>query len=160
MSDQLVGQDQRHDRSKIIYGIEIVLGIIGALNCIIVPLLFAYYIIYERLELFPTLFPLPGLYLLEIMIFGVLGLVAVFFNSKKIHIFWSAVPWISSGFLLAMVILGAWSIGFFVIPAMLSFLIVGILIDSNMNGNLALHLIYLISAAIVQAVIVFIRFSI
>lgn len=160
MSDQLVGQDQSPNPSKIIYGIEIVLGVMGALNCIIVPLLFAYYIIYERLELFPTLFPLPGLYFLEIILFGILGLIAVFFNSKQLHIFWSAVPWISSGFLLAMVILGAWSIGFFVIPAMLSFLVVGILIDSNLNGNLALHLIYFISAAIAQAVIVFIRFSI
>lgn len=148
-------QNEQQNAGNIGFVIEIVIGAVGALNCVIVPVLFSYSIIYQQLELFPTLFPFPGLYFMEIILFGGLGLTAVFFNLNHLHRFWSWIPWISSGFLLAMVILGAWSIGFFLIPAMLAFLIVGILIDRRLKGNSALHLIYFVAAGISQALLVF-----
>ncbi|MBE9475169.1 MAG: hypothetical protein IMY85_09790 [Chloroflexi bacterium] len=52
---------------------------------------------------------------------------------------------------MALVILGAWTIGFYLIPAMILFSIVGILADKRTQGDLALHLIFYVSAGIVQA---------
>lgn len=135
--------------------IEITLAIIGVLNCIISAVIFSNYVISQSLENFSALWSLTGLYFFEIILFGVLGLIAVLKNSKQLHTFWSAIPWVSSGFLLTFVIIGGWSIGFTLIPAMISFLLLGILMDRRLKGELALHLIYFVSAAIAQAVFVF-----
>jgi hypothetical protein len=135
--------------------IEIILAIIGVLNCIIVAVIFSYYIISQSDGNISALWSLQGFYIFEIILFGVLGLIAVLKSSLEINNFWSGIPWISSGFLLVFVIIGAWTIGFFIIPAMISFLLLGILIDRRLKGDLALHLIYFVSAAIAQAVFFF-----
>jgi hypothetical protein len=136
--------------------IEIIIAIFAALNCLIVPLLFSYSTITQVGENIITLWPLPGLYFFEIIIIGVLGLVAVLKSTSQLSLLWSAIPWICSGILFAFVILGAWTIGFALIPAMISFLLLGILIDRRLKGDSALHLIYFVSAGIAQAVLVFI----
>ena len=118
-------------------------------------MIFSNYVISQSDGNFSALWSLQGFYFLEIILFGILGLIAVLKNSKQLNTFWSGIPWISSGFLLAFVIIGAWTIGFTLIPAMISFLLLGILIDRRLKGDSALHLIYFVSAAIAQAVLVF-----
>ncbi len=83
------------------------LAVLGALDCILVPLLFT--------SGQQPLFPLPGLYLLEIGLAGS-GACWLILQRRAPH-----APWIAGGILLAFVILGAWTIGFFLTPALLGF---------------------------------------
>ena len=88
---------------------------IGALNAIGIPLLFS---IDPNQQ---PLFPLPGLYFIEIALVGVIGAFSLFLGR------WSIAPWLASGILLAFVVLGGFSIGFFLIPAFLAFAVGGAL---------------------------------
>ena len=64
---------------------------------------------------------------------------------------WNALPWAVAGITLAFVILGGFSIGFFLIPAFLSFTTTGVLVDLQTGGAIAGHLGFLIVAAVAQA---------
>lgn len=138
--------------------LEIILALIGAINCFAVPIIYAFSAQTNPPSNFFSLFelPTPGLYFIELVLIGVLGLLAGIKKQHQPSVFWSVIPWISSGILLTFVILGAWTIGFFLIPAMIAFLVLGILVDRRLKGEIALHVIYFVSAGIAQAVIVFI----
>jgi hypothetical protein len=101
------------------------------------------------------LFPLPGFYFIEIIFLGLLCLISIFVITPKSSL-WSAIPWICAGALLAFVVIGAWTIGFFLIPAMVSFVIVGILSGRRRKSDLSLFFIYFISAAIIQGILAFV----
>lgn len=129
-------------------------AILGAINCIVIPVLFAREQMIVPDMGYSDLFPFPGFYFLEIMILGLLSLVSIFMTTQSLS-FWSALPWISAGALLAFVVIGAWTIGFFLIPAMVSFIIVGILSGRRRKSNLGLYFIYFISAALMQGMLAF-----
>ncbi len=103
-------------------GLVKALAVAGAANCVIVPLFFA--------SMQQPLFPLPGLYLLEIALVGLAGLASLLPAASPENR-WGWVPWAAAGVLLAFVILGAWTIGFFLIPAALAFLVAGVLTRSH-----------------------------
>lgn len=119
------------------------LAILGAVNCIVIPMMFASQ---------TPLFPAPGLYLIEIALVGVLGLVSVV-SEYHDHPRWQMVPWLAAGILLAFVVLGGFSIGFFLIPATLAFLIVGVLENRRAERGLVHHLGLFVIAAVVQGAI-------
>jgi hypothetical protein len=98
---------------------------------------------------------LPLIYFVEIFVLGIVCLIAIAMLRQNSVSRWSGIPWICSGVLLALIILGAWTIGFYLIPAMILFLIVGILVDKRTQGDITLHLIFFVSAGIVQASLVF-----
>ena len=133
--------------------LEWLLSILGALNCILVAAVFTNSQI-TGVGL-TGIWPLPLIYFVEISVLGIVCLIAVAMLRNNSVSRWSGIPWICSGILLALVILGAWTIGFYLIPAMILFLIVGILVDKRTQGDIALHLIYYVSAGIVQASLVF-----
>jgi hypothetical protein len=111
---------------------------------VIVPLLFAQ----QR-----PLFPLPGLYILEIIILGILGLTGLLLVESRSP-FWRAVPWAVGGVLLAFVILGGFSIGFFLIPATLAFLLTGYLLNRIEGGRLSKYIGLFLITAILQATLI------
>jgi hypothetical protein len=117
------------------------LAIVAAINCVIVPLLFAQ----QR-----PLFPLPGLYLIEIITLGILGLTGLLIIESRSP-FWQAVPWIAAGVLLAFVILGGFSIGFFLIPATVAFLLAGYLQNRIEGGPLSKYIGLILITTILQA---------
>jgi hypothetical protein len=117
------------------------LAIVAAINCVIVPLLFAQ----QR-----PLFPLPGLYFIEIISLGILGLTGLLLVESRSP-FWRAVPWIAAGVLLAFVILGGFSIGFFLIPATLAFLLTGYLLNRIEGGRLSKYIGLFLITTILQA---------
>jgi len=136
------------------HSMEWVLSILGALNCILVAVVFTMpQITGGRLT---NIWPFPLIYFVEISILGSVCVIAVGRLRNNSESRWSGIPWICSGVLLALVILGAWTIGFYLIPAMILFLIVGILADRRTQGDIALHLIFYVSAGIVQASLVFV----
>lgn len=133
---------------------EWVMSILGAMNCILVAVIFMMPNITGAG--LTSIWPFPLIYFIEISVLGIVCVIAVGKLRNNLESRWSGIPWICSGVLLALVILGAWTIGFFLIPAMILFLIVGILADRRTQGNIALHLIFYVSAGVIQASLVFI----
>jgi len=131
------------------------LAILAGVNCILVVSLFASYETSYFAESILVLWPFPLVYFLEIIGLGVLGVLAVYNFQGKKKSTWSGVPWICSGILLAFVILGSWTIGFFLLPAMVIYLAIGIISDKQVQGDIPRHLIYFVAAGIAQALIVF-----
>jgi hypothetical protein len=117
------------------------LAIAAAINCVIVPMLFAQ----QR-----PLFPLPGLYLIEIAVLGILGLTGLLV-AETFSPFWRVVPWIVAGALLAFVILGGFSIGFYLIPATIAFLLAGFLLNRIEKGSFSKSIGLFLITAILQA---------
>ncbi|HUV26636.1 MAG TPA: hypothetical protein VMW34_04650 [Anaerolineales bacterium] len=143
------------DRHKKYRGLEWLFSILAVINCILVVITFSTFNISFSTEGILSQWPFPIIYFIEIVSLSIIGLVAVGKLNGDVKSNWSGVPWICSGILLAFVILGAWTIGFFLLPAMILFLIIGILADKRTQGDIPLHLIYFVAAGIAQAVIVF-----
>ena len=122
------------------------LAIAAAINCVIVPMLFAQ----QR-----PLFPLPGLYMIEIGVLGILGLTGLLLI-ETFSPFWRAVPWIAAGALLAFVILGGFSIGFYLIPATSAFLLAGSLLNRLEKGPVSKYIGLFLITAILQATLMII----
>lgn len=126
-----------------------------AINCFIVVITFAFINGSISIEGILSKWPFPLIYFIEIASLGIIGLVAVAKLQLNLKSKWSGIPWICSGVLFAFVILGAWTIGFFLLPAMILFLVTGILVDKRTEGEIPLHLVYFVSAGIAQAAFVF-----
>lgn len=116
----------------------------GAFTCILVPALFA--------QPGGRDFPLPGLYFLEIALLGVFVMLFVA-RQSQLGARWHALPWLTAGIILAFVILGAFSFGFYLIPALVAFVVVGILADRQAGGATAQHVGLLFVAAVIQAAV-------
>ena len=131
------------------------LFILAGINCIFVTIAFAYSEFTFSGGQISSLFPFPGFYFFELIVIGMISLLAVFLLEKLRTSIWSGTAWICSGLLMAFVILGAWTILFYLIPGMIMLLIVGILIDKRTQKDYALHLIYLLAAGLSQGIFVF-----
>lgn len=117
------------------------LGWVGALDCVMVPLLFT-----SAIQ--QPFFLLPGLYFMEIAGLGLLGLASVIREQTESWIGWLYIPWIAAGVLLAFNILGMWTIGFYLVPATIAFIWIGSSFANRTGKNLWLGLgIFVISAA-------------
>ncbi len=99
--------------------IEIFLALLAAANCTITPLMFA-------ASLSQPMWPLPGLYFLEIALLGIAG-AWIALAEQPTGPGWGLIPWIAAGVLSVFVVLGAFTIGLFLIPAALFFLVAGFL---------------------------------
>jgi hypothetical protein len=126
--------------------LEWIAALIGAANCIYVPLAFT--------QPQGSLFPLPGLYFIEIALIGVLVLVFVAVR-PGLKARWLALPWIAGGIILAFVILGGFSIGFYLIPALIAFIAVGLLADRQAGGAMTRHLGMFFVATVVQGAVMY-----
>ena len=134
------------------------LSIVAALNCLVVVAIF----LLSNTPNFPqdllSLWPFPMIYFMEITSIGIIGLIATIKAQQEGKSNWSTVLWVSSGILLTFVILGSWTIGFFLFPAMVCFLILAINIDRKMGGDIPRQLVIFVIAGISQAVLVLITF--
>jgi hypothetical protein len=119
-------------------------ALIGAMNCLVIPALFAQSGAFD--------FPFPLLYFIEIIVLGVLvlGFVAL---RPRLSARWRALPWIAAGIILPFLILGGFSIGFFLIPAFIAFVATGLLVGWQAGGLEARHLGYLLLVAVIQAAV-------
>lgn len=105
-----------------------------------------------------NLFPFPLLYLIEIIALSYLALLPMLPEEPDGESpgRTPALIWISAGGLLAFVILGGFSIGFYLIPGMLAFVIAGMLADRRQNLSLTGHVGLMFLAASIQAAIMLI----
>ncbi|RPI87990.1 MAG: hypothetical protein EHM41_03050 [Chloroflexi bacterium] len=99
-----------------------------------------------------ALFPFPGLYLLEIAITGILGFYSMI-QRDTVHV-WRIVPWVVSGILLAFVILGAWTIGLYLIPGMIAFFLAALIGELRLGQRLSMGFLWFFSAGMLQALVI------
>lgn len=149
--DPQINQPLVKNRRKL----EWVFSILGALNCTIVAVVFTIAQLPQPGGMLIEIWPFPLFYLIEIILLGILCIIAVGMLSRDTKSSWSGIPWICSGILVALVVLGAWTIGFYLIPAMLLFLFVGIFADRRTQGDIPLHIIFYVAGAIAQASFVY-----
>lgn len=100
-----------------------------------------------------NLFPFPLLYLIEIIALSFLAILSSMpAETEGDRPGWMpALIWIAAGGLLAFVILGGFSIGFYLIPGMLAFVGAGILADRRQNLNIIGHVGVMFLTASIQA---------
>lgn len=70
----------------------------------------------------PPVWPLPGLVLMDWAILGILGFLSAYWGRKPSSALWRKIAWVVAGALVPLVILGAFSIGLFVLVSLLFFL--------------------------------------
>ena len=99
--------------------------------------------------------PFPALYLIEIVALGMAGFIGLITRAKG-AVCWDSVPWGVAGALLAFVILGAWTIGPLLLPAMLVFLIAATVADMGPNPRWIHHLGICMIAGVSQASLMFV----
>lgn len=136
--------------------LEWVLVLVGALlNTVIVVLFAVGQAATPGATALRNLYPFPLLYFIEIIglsFLAILGLNAATPQSNRGR--WTPLlVWIAAGGLLAFVLLGGFSIGFYLAPGMLAFIVAGILADRRQNRSVAGHATVLILAAVVQVAI-------
>lgn len=131
--------------------LEWIAGLVGAVNCILVPALFA--------QPGGRDFPLPGLYFVEITLLGVLVMVFVTIR-PRLDIRWNAFPWAAAGIILTFVILGGFSIGYYLIPALVAFVVVGVLANRQSGGATMRHIGLMSVAAVIQGAVMLLAIQI
>lgn len=126
------------------------LAFLGAVDCVLVPVLFG-------AAIQQSFFPLPGLYFLEIALLGVVGLVHAMRNPTGEVGGGHDIPWGIAGVLLAFNVLGAWTIGLYLIPGTLAFLGVGWLLaekGQKVGRGLGIFLLAALGQGILMLVLV------
>ncbi len=101
------------------------IAIIGGINCILVSILFFMSQLGNAQSIL-SLFPLPGLYLLEIAFLGILGFYSAYKNRTPL-------VWVVCGILLPIIFLGAWTVGLYLIPSLLTFGILAFILSGKKN---------------------------
>jgi hypothetical protein len=136
--------------------IELTLAALAAINCLLVAVLFGNS---QAASSPSSLWPFPALYLIEIALAGAAGWVGAERCERNPTSAWVWLPWIAGGVLLAFVILGAFSIGPFLIPAAAGFTLAGLLFDLRRNSLRPTRLGSLLTAAFLQGGIMLVLVS-
>jgi len=102
-----------------------------------------------------NVWPFPALYLIEIIALGTAGFVGLITRAEGV-VRLDRVPWGVAGALLAFVILGAWTIGPLLLPAMLAFLVAATVGDMGPNPRWVRHLAIFMIAGVSQASLMFV----
>ncbi|HZQ05577.1 MAG TPA: hypothetical protein VFD70_03295 [Anaerolineae bacterium] len=126
--------------------LEIVLSGVGAgiavVNCIV---------IWQAVSSYQPMFPLPALYLFELIAVSVIGWLGIIYGELVALPFVGFLLWVTVGVSAAFVVLGAMSVWFFYLPVLLLFVAAGILYDVRTKRMVVLDLGVGGVAALVQA---------
>ncbi len=102
-----------------------------------------------------SLWPLPGLYLLEIAGLALVSWIGIVFSGPNRAAWLPALPWAAGGALFAFVVLGAWTIGLFLIPGVVGLLAGAWLAGIDPRGVLTSRPFLFLTAALIQAAVIF-----
>jgi hypothetical protein len=126
--------------------LERFLAIVGAVVCLIITIP-----IWWGVSAQQTMWPLPGLYFIEMVALSVVSALAfIRGDSRSKLITWGAV-----GIFSAFSIVGAWSVGFFYLPVAFIFGVIAIISEVRNKQLIAAHFGVCIIAGIAQAVLMF-----
>ena len=133
--------------SWVLRGCEWFFALFGAVVCVGVAIGFASQQSHD-------LWPAPGLYFLEIILLALLALFSRVADVGAVKRDYSLITWLAGGALLAFVILGGFSIGPFLLPAMLAFWLAATLGDLRQQRPIPAHLALTLVAAVFQAALI------
>lgn len=122
--------------------LEKLLAVLGAVICLTVTV-----IIWWSISAYQGIWPLPGLYFIELVALSMLSTVVFIYGRRRIRI----IPWISAGVCMAFAILGAFSVGPFYLPVAVIFAVISIISDIRNKQSLPAHLGICLAAALIQA---------
>ena len=108
---------------------------VAALDCLLVALLFSLIQVSIPGSTLASIWPIPALYFFEIAALAVLAITAVPYLTSPNKGAWLPFPWIAAGIMTAFVILGAFSIGLFLVPALLSFMLMAVQVQASSSQN-------------------------
>ena len=97
------------------------------------------------------MWPLPALYLLEMLAACVLGLWGLWRSGSGRSPFHGILIWVVAGVLFAFVVMGSFSVGFLFLPVAGLFAIAVFLFDRRQGYKLVVHLCVGLAAALLQA---------
>jgi hypothetical protein len=124
---------------------ELFLAALGFAACLVIVIR-----LMQVISLNQALWPLPGLYLVEMTALCAAAALALLISPN-----WGAgVCWGVGGALLGFAILGAFSIGFAFLPLAAIEALAGLLADLRLKGRLLLHLGLSVLCAVAQAVLI------
>ena len=133
--------------SRVLRGGEFILAWLGAIVCVGVAVVFAA----QQLD---DLWPAPGLYFLEIIFLALGTLLNQVVDVGALNQDHSRISWIAGGVLLPFVILGGFSIGPFLFPAMLAYWLSAALGDIRQKRPIPKHLALALVAGVFQAALI------
>ena len=122
--------------------IERFFAVFGAIACLIITIL-----IWLSVSTYQGIWPLPGLYFIELIALGVIGAFA-FIRSQA---YGTLITWSAAGAFTAFSILGALSVGFFYLPIVLIFTVISVSADIRNRQRIAIHLGVWFIAGVAQA---------
>jgi hypothetical protein len=126
--------------------LEQLLVVIGAILCLIVSA--CIWLVFSRQQ---PMWPLPDLYLLEMLAASALATFDILSNGSKQLSLRGILIWAAVGVLLAFVVMAAWSIGFLFAPVAGLFAIAAILSDRRQGRHIVVHSGVGLAAALAQA---------
>jgi hypothetical protein len=124
---------------------ERILAIAGAGICLVVTV-----ILWASIGAQQSLWPLPGLYFIEMAVLSVVCALLAFAGDNSLGQF---ITWLSVGIFFGFSILGAMSIGFFYLPVAVILTVVAIRSDLRNKQHIAAHIGVCLIAGIVQVVL-------
>jgi hypothetical protein len=104
-------------------------------------------IIWWSISAHQAMWPLPGLYFLELVALSMLSIVVFVYGRGRIRV----IPWIAAGVFLTFAILGALSVGPFYLPVALIYAGISITSDIRNKQPILAHMGISLAAALVQA---------
>jgi len=140
---------------KVWRALEWLLSVFGTLNCVWLANTFWQYQLSVPGVTLNQIWPLPALYLIEVVILGAAGLYVVIVNNGTKPIRSASVPWVSAGALSVFIVLAGFSFGTGLIPATGAFLGAGIFADVRQEQSLLKHIGFFLLAVFIQAILMF-----
>lgn len=128
---------------------------IAALDCLVVAITFSLSQTNLPGNTFSDLWPTPALYFFELVALAVLSLFAVPNLFSQDSESWQSFPWIAAGIMLTFVVLGAFSIGLFLVPALLALMLIAVLAEARNDQYEPLnHFAYLLLSLFLLALVI------
>jgi hypothetical protein len=131
--------------SKTTRPFERILAIAGAGICLVVTVILSGSIGAQQ-----NLWPLPGLYFIEMAVLSLVCALLAFVADNPLSQF---ITWVSVGIFTGFSILGAWSVGFFYLPVAVIFAVIVIRSDLRIKRHIAAHIGVWLIAGLVQVIL-------
>lgn len=115
--------------------LERLLAVIGTVLCLVAAVL-----VWQVLRAQQPVWPLPGLYLLEMLAASILGTWSIWNDESRPALMRETVTWVTVGILYGFVIVGTFSVGLWFAPAASLIVFAAILSDLRQGHKLILNL--------------------
>ena len=132
---------QDNQKSNAAHQLEGWLAILGALGCLILTA-----IIWQQVRAYQGIWPLPGLYFIELASVSVIS-TAVFIHHAPTGVIFT---WCAAGIFAAFFYAAGFSVGLFYLPVALIYAGISISYDVRNRGPIAMHLLVAIIAGAAQ----------